>query len=337
MQLTRRQCLGFAAATIAAPYVRAADTTLGSGDYRYRVVPNWGVLDDKTPVKNCHGMVCTKDQHLVLLTDHPQNNVIVYDQAGRLVHKWGTQFPGAHGLSLVVEDGKELLFITDNRKAFVAKTTLDGKILQEWRLQPDLKQYPKGRGYRPAWTLHADDGSFVVLDGYGKDYFHVYGADGTFQRIFGGPEDGIKHWGPHGGLWENHDDQPTLLLAMSDQQYLLRVGMNGKHLGKTPMPGGNPRQLRPFGDGYVMAHLADNWPKNRNSRGFISILDNNLRVVANLAGSAPSYDDSGQIQKMHSVGETFMHPHDVVTDKDGSIYVAQFNSGNTYPIKLDRV
>ena len=30
---------------------------LGQGDYRYRAVPEWGVLDGRTPVNDCHGMV----------------------------------------------------------------------------------------------------------------------------------------------------------------------------------------------------------------------------------------------------------------------------------------
>jgi len=35
--------------------------------------------------------------------------------------------------------------------------------------------------------------------------------------------------------------------------------------------------------------------------------------------------------------DVFQHPHDLILDDDDSIYVAQFASGNTYPIKLERV
>jgi hypothetical protein len=31
-----------------------------------------------------------------------------------------------------------------------------------------------------------------------------------------------------------------------------------------------------------------------------------------------------------------MHPHGIAIDEEGSIYVAQWNSGKTYPIKLAR-
>src|SRR5262245_43413979 len=98
--------------------VRAATPApvLGQGKFRYRVVPGWGVLGADTPVKDCHGLVRDRAGHIILLTNHTANNVIIYDRAGRLVHKWGTQFPGAHGLSIVQEAGREVLFLTDLNK-----------------------------------------------------------------------------------------------------------------------------------------------------------------------------------------------------------------------------
>jgi peptidylamidoglycolate lyase len=33
----------------------------------------------------------------------------------------------------------------------------------------------------------------------------------------------------------------------------------------------------------------------------------------------------------------FVHPHDLIVDREESLYVVQFASGNTYPIKLERV
>src|SRR4051794_26619700 len=108
--LSRRTCLS---ALAAAGIASAESRTLGQGEHRYRVVPGWGVLDAKTPVNNCHGIVRDAQGHLILLTDHTANNVIVYDKQGRLVSKWGTTFPGAHGLSIVTEGGREVLYITD--------------------------------------------------------------------------------------------------------------------------------------------------------------------------------------------------------------------------------
>lgn len=311
---------------------------MGQGDFKYRLVPNWGVLGPDTPVAHCHGVVCTRSGHIVLLTTHTANNVIVYDKTGRLLHKWGTAFPGAHGLSLVEERGKEVLYLTDLNRHLVVKASLEGEILNEWRWPEMSGKYTSENDYRPSWTLHLADGGFVVLDGYGQDFFLHYGSDGQLSRVFGGKEGGILHWGPHGGMADRTENgEESLLVAMSDQQHLLRLSLAGEHLQKIPLPGGNPRQIRKFGKHYFVAHLADNWPKDRNSRGFVSILDESLRVLSNLGGSAPSYSDEGQLLTMKSTATVFTHPHDLTVDSEGSIYVAQFHSGNTYPLKLERV
>jgi hypothetical protein len=132
-------------------------------------------------------------------------------------------------------------------------------------------------------------------------------------------------------------EEPTLLIAMSDQQHLLRLRLDGTKAGVTPLPGGNPRQIRRVGDHLFVAHLADNWPADRNSRGFVSVLDAGLRVLSNVAGTPPEYGDDGALRRMRSREPVFLHPHDLAVDREGSLYVAQFSSGNTVPVKLERV
>ncbi len=333
--LSRRACLSTLAASGCAI---AQDRVLGQGQHRYRVVPGWGVLDGKTPVKNCHGIVRDAEGHIILLTDHVANNVVVYDKRGRLVSKWGTRFPGAHGLSIVPEGGREVLYLTDLEKHQVVRATLDGKVLDEWGWPGSTGKYGKEADYKPSWTLHLKDGGFFVLDGYGRDYILRYDAQGKMTRMFGGTEGGIVHWGPHGGMVDAlGGTPPTLLIAMSDQQYLLRLSLEGEKLQQVELPGGNPRQIRSHKGHYYVAHLADNWPKDRASRGFLSILDGQLRVISNVAGSAPEYGDDGKLRPMRHTEDVFLHPHDLIVDEDDSIYVAQFASGATYPIKLERV
>lgn len=329
------------AALFPAIVVRGDDkqsTTFGHGDFKYRVVPGWGALDpDKTPLKNCHGIVETSDGHIVLITDHVKNNAIIYDSDGKLRGKWTLDFPGAHGLTIVTEgqdkDQREVLFITDIRIGRVVKTTLDGEVLARWGWPEDSGKYKNEKQYRPSWTLHKPDGDFFVLDGYGKDYIQHFDRDGKAVNLFGGQEGGITHWGPHGGIY----DDAGLLIAMSDQRYLMKLSDTGEEQFRIQLPGGNPRSIQRVGDHYFIAHLADNWPADRDSPGFVSVLDKQFKVVANIGGSEPVYDDGGKLQKMKSEGGLFTHPHDIVAAKDGSLYVAQFMSGATPPIKLERV
>ena len=342
MKISRRSFLKKQAAAACAtvslntPFLRAQTPSpiLGQGNFRYRIVPNWGVLGAETPVKNCHGLVVDREGHIILLTDHPANNVLIYEPSGKLAHKWTLSLPGAHGLSIVQEGQRQVLFLTCLSTHRVLKTSLGGEILQEW-LAPK-SHYPNPSDFKPSWTLHLPDGGFFTLDGYGQDYIARYASDGSLHSVFGGKEGGITHWGPHGGLIDPRSPQmPSLLIAMSDQQHLLQLSPKGEPLGTTPLPGGNPRQIRFLNQHFFVAHLADDWPKNRNSRGFLSVLNSQLQVVSNIAGTAPEYSDQGRLLPMKSQEPVFEHPHDVLPTPDGCLYVAQFNSGNTYPIKLE--
>lgn len=307
---------------------------LGQDAFQYRPVAGWGVLDEKTPVKNCSAMVVDAQGRIYLLTDHLANNVIVYNKDGKLLKKWGTRFPGAHGLEIVKEDDREVLFITDLNLHRVFKTTLDGEILMELTYPKSTGKYASEKEYRPAWTLHLPNGDFFVLDGYGKDYIMRYNRDGKLLHYFGGPEGGIAHWGPHGGVIDTRGPgEPELVIAMSDQQTIKRLTLEGKLIEEIALPGSNPRMIQIVGEHMFVPHLADNWPKDRDSRGYISVLDRNYKIVSNIGGTPPRYID-GKLQPMQQQGSFFRHPHDLVVASDGAIYVPQFASGNTYPVKL---
>ena len=74
---------------------------LGHGEFKYTLDPNWGNLDPaKVPVVNCHEMVMDRKGRMILLTDEPKNNVIIYSQSGKLLDTWTLGLPAAHGLSL---------------------------------------------------------------------------------------------------------------------------------------------------------------------------------------------------------------------------------------------
>lgn len=67
--------------------------------------------------------------------------------------------------------------------------------------------------------------------------------------------------------------------------------------------------------------------------GMILILDGKDRVVSAVGGEPPVYAD-GKLQQLQVFNYTFNHPHDVHVDAAGALYVPQWWSNQTYPIKL---
>ncbi|MEM7038617.1 MAG: 6-bladed beta-propeller, partial [Bacteroidota bacterium] len=104
------------------------DYIIGQGNHRYRVHAHWGDLNPaKYPIKDAHEMVIDRRGRLFLLTNETRNNVLIYDRSGKLLDTWGTEYPGAHGLTLHAEGSEEFLYICDYERHQVIKTTLDGR------------------------------------------------------------------------------------------------------------------------------------------------------------------------------------------------------------------
>jgi hypothetical protein len=319
-----------------------AEDFLGQSEFRYRVVPNWGrEALAQVNVKNGHAVVIDSQGRLFFLTDDVRNNVVILDsKTGALIKHWTARMPGAHGMSLVKEGAREVLFITDTQLHEVRKLTLDGEELAVFPWPETAKLHADAKEYRPSKTIHFPNGEFAVFDGYGKDYIFHYQADGSLLRAWGGnigePQDQLKHWGPHGGAFDDRDGTPRVVIGMSDQQEIRRFTQEGRFIDQRPFPGGNPRDIVLFGQYTIIPHLGDNWPKDKNAAGFISIVDSQWKVISNIGGPAAVYE-SGVLQPMKSDGKTFIHPHGVAVDATGHLYVAQFASPAAPLLKLERL
>ena len=75
---------------------------------------DWGKLDaEQYPIKNCHAMVQLKSGDFLALCDDTRHNFLLYNPEGGLKKAWMTEYPGAQGLDIFEQDGKELLIVVD--------------------------------------------------------------------------------------------------------------------------------------------------------------------------------------------------------------------------------
>ncbi len=311
---------------------------LGQGNYQWKIVPNWGVLDAETPVKDCHAMVQVKDGRIFLLTNHTKNNVIIYDRAGKLLGKWGTEYPGAHGFTLANEEGKEVFYLTDTSRHQFYKVTLDGEVLRTWDFPEASGKYKSADEFKPTHVALSPDGGFFVVDGYGKNWCHRYDAKGDYVKSFGGNEpEGANLACAHGAWVDTRDGKNLIWITSRNESKVKRYTLDGALVDVIDLPGAKPNFIVPFDEFTVIPHLNGNaGSKEKPQNGFVSILDPDRKIVSNLAAPAASYAD-GKLEKMGSDTKLFTHPHGLLIDDEQSIYIAQWNSGNTYPIKLVRV
>lgn len=315
------------------------DPIIGHGDFRYKINLDWGAADPaRYPVKDCHELAMDKSGRIFMTTNDTRNNILIYNKDGKILDAWGTDYPGAHGLTLHDENGTEYLYIADYERHEVIKTTLDGRVVRIFDYPADAGKYKSKDEFHPTETTVTANGDVFIADGYGLDYVVHYSAVGQLKNTFGGKGEETGNLNnAHGIALDTRDPaNPALLVTSRVENALKRFSMDGKHLETIPLPGAFICRPVVQGENIFFAVLISHFPWDSQS-GFILILDKNNKVVSAPGGSLPQYPDFSPAKPLYQTVKVFKHPHDVLADQDGNIYVAQWNSGNVYPARLERV
>ena len=91
------------------PVFKKGELIYGQNEKRYRLDKSWvKASPENLPVNDCHEMVQDQQGRIVLLTNETRNNLIFFDKSGKVLKTWGSEYPGAHGLT-IFGDGKEQL------------------------------------------------------------------------------------------------------------------------------------------------------------------------------------------------------------------------------------
>lgn len=336
---------------------KPADQQLvGHGDYQYKVVRDWAQIGNaKTSILNCHEMVMDQKGRLLMIGDHTDNNILVFDRGGKLLDYWGTRYPGGHGLTLSAEGEEDFLFIVDcgwyqdrygkwqKQAGVVSKTTIDGRLLFNL---PDPRLtgvYQADEPFMPTEVAVAPNGDIYVADGYGSDYIIQYTNEGEYIRHFGGHNNEDERYNlqnAHGVAIDMRGDEPQLVCTSRSENCFKYFTLDGKYIKTVELPG--LYVCRPVVDDQnIYAGVC--WSKTRNENkgwvrdtGFITVLEGD-KVVSNPGGTAPSYKNNKLQQMYQAETPIFNHGHDVCVDGDKNLYVCQWNAHHTPPIKLERV
>lgn len=336
---------------------KAPDNQLvGHGEYQYKVIRDWAKMSlAHNPILNCHEMVMDSKGRLIMIGDHTDNNIFVFDKSGKLLDSWGTRYPGGHGLTLSKEGEEDFLFIVDcgwyqdkfgkwNRQAgVVSKTTIDGRLLFNLPDPRITGIYKEDEPFMPTETAVGPNGDIYVADGYGSDYILQYNSKGEYIRHFGGRNNKNKEHNlanAHGVAIDYRDKENPLLVCTSRSENCFKYfTLDGKYIRTVSMPG--LYVCRPVLDGPNL-YAGVCWSKTRSENqrqadtGFLTIMEGD-KVVSNPGGTQPEYVN-GQLQQMYQADDKlFNHGHDVCVDEDKNLYLCQWNAHHTPPIKLERV
>jgi len=306
---------------------------LGQEPFRYRAHRHWGLLDrPHYPVKDCHGITEDRNGRIIMLTNDTHNNLLAYDKTGKLLSAWENRFPAAHGFEIEDHHGEDRYWITDHDVQCVSVCTADGREVR--RTGPDAlaSKYPDLSKYHPTNSAFLPDGQFFISDGYGSSYVHHFDPAGRYISSFGGTGNAPSNLSTPHSVWIDARSGKSLLLVCDRGNEMLKwFSLSGELQQVVPVPGAQPSNVAVLSGARSKNHIAVD-----SLNGMILILDETQRVVSAVGGEPPIYMD-GKLQRLQPFNYTFNHPHDVYVDSAGALYVAQWWSNQTYPIKLEPV
>lgn len=309
------------ALTLAAAQVaqKPAEPVLGQGAERYTWVHDWLKLPDGMQLGNTHGCVTVDSKGRILFNTDTENAVIVVAPDGKFVKSWGKDFAGGlHGMTLVKEGDRELLWLAHTGRHEAVKTTLDGEVLMSIPYPAMSGVYKSADEYLPTSVAVAPDGSIFVADGYGKSYVHKYDAKGTWQKTFGGPgtEPG-KMQTPHGLLMDLRGSKPQLVVADRANHRLQIFDLDCKLVSVVDKELRLPCNVDRRGDELLVADLA----------GRVTVLGKDNQLVCHL-GDQPDESLRAQngVPREKWQDGVFLSPHCAHWDADGNAYVLDWNS-----------
>lgn len=319
---------------------------IGNGNYVYKWHEDWAVIPDTPSGRNngrTHGIGVLQDNRVVVFAQAVPG-VLIYDQDGQIVDSWGDRFVGAHGLSVVSNNGCESLWLADQASCEVCKVDLEGNLLI--RLDsPPIADRHEGK-YMPTWAdEHPQTGEIWVADGYGGSALYRYSADGSYRGRWLGDEAGAagRFDSPHGLAFHPSGD---LYLTDRANHRICIYDAEGKLLRHSDAACHSPCSFGFFDDKVVVTELF----------GGIKILDQQLNLVANLGEHPhlapptgwqskdkwtwPSWAEQADwpnVERSEYITPgTFNSPHGIAAAANGDLYVAEWIIGGRIT-KLEKI
>jgi peptidylamidoglycolate lyase len=287
----------------------------------YALEEHWLKLSENISLGNPTGLGIDTNQNIVLFhranREWPllgtipkekikENTILIIDyQSGNIINSWGSDlFTMPHGLTV---DLKNNIWVTDVGLHQVFKFNHDGKLLmvigEAGVSGNDATHFDK-----PTDVAICKDGSFYISDGYGNSRIIKFSAEGKYILEWGKKGSDIGEFNiPHGICL---DQDENILVADRENDRIQKFNKAGK---------------------FLKAYINKNFGAvhsiitNQHDRSIICIDDLSFLKIKHRGSDIIIMDSTGKIKnrfgRSGSIIQSTCWFHDLVMDKQGSIYV----------------
>jgi hypothetical protein len=307
---------------------------IGSGDFKYNWMENWAAIPETKSGKEngrTHGVVINKAGNIIVF-NQADPGILVFDEKGDLINSWGERFSGAHGMTLVSENGSEYLWLTDQYSTEVVKTELDGAAILNIK-KPAIDFYNTGK-YSPTWVAQFEisrggNGDIWVTDGYGSSLVHNYDREGNYKFTLTGDEEGLRFNCPHSLFIDYRKSEPELYIADRGNKKFQVYDLDGGY-------------KRSFGEDFLGCPCGGIVKNNllyvSELCARLAVLDENDKLITYLGQNEETCDIStwpNHPKELIKKGK-FNSPHYLDVDDKGNIFVVEWIIGGRIT-KLEKV
>ena len=302
----------------------------GAGVMTFETVPGWGLRPDgSSALGGTHGaVVIDKEGHIYTSAD---KGVVVFTPDGKVVKEYlGDKYSRLHDMEIRAEADGEFIYGARNANAegikFNAHT---GEIVLKL-------PFPKESGlglmkFNPTAITVAPNGDIFLSDGYGSNHIFKFDKTGKYLKHFGEKGNDLKQFNTaHGMTLDTRYEPPRLLVCdrnHTPKGRLVHYDFDGNFIGEVVTGLGMPTSAAVQGDYVSIPDLS----------GKLTIIGKDNTVVAVLGENPdPKQGRNYQIQQKDWVEGVFAGTHGSYWDKDGNLYVQDWNVAGRI-MKLVRV
>jgi len=282
-------------------------------------VSDWLQLPEGLSLGNTHGCMVVSEAGEIYVNTDSENAIIVLRPDGTLVKKWGKELAGGlHGMTIVKEGDEEFLYLSHLVRHEVLKTTLDGEVLWTMGYPASSGHYENAGQYKPTGVAVGPDGSIYVADGYGQNWVHQFDKERNYVRSFGGRGGEPGQFQTCHGIWlDTRAEEPVLIVSDRENHRLQTFDLEGKALGVFTPGLRRPCSVYEHDGMLAVADLA----------GRVSLLDEDNKLIAHLCDNPdPAKRAVNGVPRDQWAEGEFIAPHSVCFDKDGNLYVMDWNA-----------